>query len=267
MATSLDNQKTFIVKMISHSFSSPPEIEKCSLLSHPNIIKFERVCRVDDWWIICMEYASKGDIISLLQQHGRLSESAARKIFYQLLQALNYLHSQGIAHRDVKLDNLLLTEQDRLILTDFEFCQTITVPSAEKIWGGTLLYSSPEVRNGTKNGTEADMWAAGVTLFALVFGRFPFSAQTLKEKREEEALVEAQKDTSVSETFKDLITRLLVNDPTNRITASQALKHRWCHLEEVPHPLSLVRKNQTPEKRPLPTTFQHRRVGLLQNST
>lgn len=231
----------YIVKMIRSNTSSLPEVEKSNMFLHPNLVHFEKATKIDDWWIVCSKFAEKGDFVQLLEKKKIIEESFARKLFTQLLEALKTLHSAGYAHKDVKLDNLLLTERNEVILTDFEFCERV-LKKTESSWGGTFLYASPEVRRRVHSGCEADMWSAGVTLFSLVYGRFPFSTCCLNEQKEEETLKEIQEeDEMVSDCCKDILYKLLNPDPLKRITAKEALRHPWC---QEPKDLHWLLENQ-----------------------
>jgi len=243
LASHLPSRKRVVIKFINSSAESLPEVENVTSLRHPNIINFERVIRLQGWWILCMKYSEHGDGVQLMHRKGRLNERSARKVFVQLLRALQFLHSVGYAHRDVKLDNILLGDNDWLTLTDFEFSACVkTAPYFDRV--GTFLYSAPEVRAGHENGFESDMWASGVTLFCLVFGKFPFSADCLEAREEALALVETSKDCSLSPACKDLICNLLRKNPRHRLTAAEALLHPWCTGENFERDHTLQRVSQ-----------------------
>lgn len=238
-AVSNRTEETYVVKMIQSGSQIPREVQNVSHFRHPNIVHFEKVWNVGDWWILCMKFAELGDGVQLIEREGKVNERIARKLIVQLLDALKTLHSIGIVHRDVKLDNLLITQNFSLILTDFEFSQKITNPSSTPTppnsngpsassLGGTFIYSSPEVREGIESGFASDIWSTGVTLFSLVYGRFPFSIACLSEKGELEALKKAEKEIGVSPSCKDLIQKMLALDPKKRISVHEALSHPWC---------------------------------------
>eukprot|EP01099_Mayorella_cantabrigiensis_P001546 TRINITY_DN1688_c0_g1_i1.p1 TRINITY_DN1688_c0_g1~~TRINITY_DN1688_c0_g1_i1.p1 ORF type:complete len:345 (-),score=60.03 TRINITY_DN1688_c0_g1_i1:172-1206(-) len=218
----------YAIKMIKTEAESLYEVQILSCLNHEHIIRYEKVTHLRGWWVICMKQAEKGDCVQLLEKEGKLTESRARTIFIQLLYAVKYLHNNGFAHRDIKLDNMLLTKKDQLILTDFEYSAKMKpfIPFTDRV--GTLRYSSPEVRMGRFLGPEADMWAVGVSLFCLVNGKFPFSIPCLKSGGEAYEPMENRFDPGLSEPCRDLLKKLLHTNPRYRLSVHEALEHPWC---------------------------------------
>ncbi|ELQ36694.1 serine/threonine-protein kinase hal4 [Pyricularia oryzae Y34] len=175
-------------------------------LHHPNIVESIRLCTDHGRWNHVMEYCSEGDLYSLVEKKYLLEES--RKVdrlclFKQLVQGINYLHTNGIAHRDIKLENLLITKDSKLKITDFGVSDvfTGTHPGLREAGGqcginmgevrlcdpgicGSLPYISPEVlTRGVKYDPRAlDVWGAGVIAINLFFG-----APLWKEARDDGA--------------------------------------------------------------------------------
>lgn len=255
----------YVVKMIFCEEKTLPEVEILSSLSHKNIIGFEKVSRIrNSWWVLCMKEAKGSDLVELLEKNIRICEYRTKRIFFQVFEGLKYLHSQKIIHGDVKLDNILLMEEedytstnhpdDHVLLIDFEFSHKFhTGQDSIPTRTGTYLYSSPEGRFAGISGMEADMWAAGVTLYALLYGKFPFSIDTLKARQEVQTLnrdlenptfppcdsLNSQPsrcgcgcrcgciNASMSPSCKDLLRKLLCLNRTKRIKASEVLQHQW----------------------------------------
>ena len=120
-----------------------------------------------------------GDLVSLVEKKNGLSENLCKKFFWQAAIAVNYLHYFGIAHRDIKLDNFLLTsadpEQSDLKLIDFGFaCHYRTKKLSSTV--GTPYYVAPEVL-GKKYSKECDVWSLGVLLYMMVFAEPPFKGK------------------------------------------------------------------------------------------
>lgn len=153
-----------------------------------------------------MQYAENGSILDLIHRERRLSESRAVHFYRQILAAIEYCHSQGICHRDIKCENILLDKSDIVKLIDFGFAKRYrskesaienTPPNKLRLLGntskgllrmkkekdpllsetfcGSYAYASPEILRGIPyNPMFSDVWATGCVLFAMVYGRLPF---------------------------------------------------------------------------------------------
>lgn len=139
-----------------------------------------------------MEYAPCGSLYDLMSAKHVLSESEALNYFCQLIMALNFCHSKYIAHRDLKLENLLLFWKDGLKVGDFGFSRYFDRNNPEtelsQTFCGSNAYISPEILHQRPyNPLAADIWACGVILFTMVYGNLPFddskSMQKLTEVR------------------------------------------------------------------------------------
>ena len=139
----------------------------------------------------------------------------------QMFKAINHLHAQGIVHRDIKPENVMVTEKDEIRLIDFGLSK-VQVTEFLNDRAGTPYYVAPEVIE-RKYGKQADIWSLGVILYQIVSGLIPFDADSpdalfKKIKNCEWSFVMPQfKD--VSPECKDLITKLLMKDPEERITS------------------------------------------------
>jgi serine/threonine protein kinase len=130
------------------------------------------------------EYASGGEMIDYLVTRKRLSEIEARKFFRQLVSALDHCHSAHVVHRDLKLENLLLSADKNLLISDFGLGRTFRPVGEDYLstFCGTPLYASPELVSGIKYiGPPADCWSAGVVLYALAAGKPPFQGDGISE--------------------------------------------------------------------------------------
>jgi len=150
------------------------ERELLSSLDHPHVIKHFPISHHDaDFDLLVMEYADHGDFFDLVTKGGLAHEVHIRTYFHQLIAGLEYLHSQGIAHLDLKLENLLMNRDFLLKIIDFDQAQT----QGEKrlISGGTNCYRAPEIRErNCTNMFAADIYSAGILLYAMKTSKFPF---------------------------------------------------------------------------------------------
>jgi serine/threonine protein kinase len=188
------------------------ECESLTKLQHVHIIKFIE-CNPDS---LLLEYCENGDMYKYVELG--LPEHVACHYFKQLMLAIDHCHSHGFAHRDIKLENMLLTKNWTLRLCDFGFC------SREKMndtFCGTREYASPEIMNHELyNPMIADIWSAGVTLYCMIHSNFPYKTNCQKidyTEWEEYCLPD----------LKKFLNLLLVVNPINRSTSSTIVLDPW----------------------------------------
>nr|XP_040239201.2 testis-specific serine/threonine-protein kinase 3-like isoform X1 [Anopheles coluzzii] len=165
--------ETFLQKCL------PRELDAIRNLRHENIIHYYEVIETTMRVYISMRYAEHGTLLSLIRKQGHLPEVRARRYYRQLLAALEYIHTAGYAHRDIKLENMVLDGNDRLKLIDFGFAcraRDAVAPVLSKTFCGSHAYASPELlRFKPYDPVHADIWASGVVLYSLLYGKLPFS--------------------------------------------------------------------------------------------
>ncbi|KAJ8016326.1 hypothetical protein DPEC_G00006030 [Dallia pectoralis] len=162
------------------------EIEITSALKHPNIIRFHEVFESRDKIVIVMEYASRGELYDYVHERRRLSETEARDIFRQIISAVHYCHKNGVVHRDLKLENILLDQDLNVKLADFGLSNHFKRGRLLETYCGSPLYASPEIVKGQPyHGPEVDCWAMGVLLYALVYGSMPFDGASYRALTEQ----------------------------------------------------------------------------------
>lgn len=189
---------------------------------------------------IVMEYVGGGNLQHYVEAAGRLPEWQARCFFQQLMLALSYSHSLQIAHRDIKLGNILLNTTYQvpiLKVCDFGYSKNMAFGSVPKTRVGTAAYISPEVARtaGQVYDTEkADVWSCGVTLYCMLAGRYPFldSDQQVRLKLIQgltpyDVEVAVGKLVGISPECLDLVRQLLDIDPRSRPTIAQVMANPW----------------------------------------
>ena len=205
--------------------------------SHPHIIRLHDFVISERNFFICMECAPRTCIDTLVHLHldenseFQLSESNIASFFAQLLKALAHLHSFRVAHLDLKPDNLLVASDGTLRLCDFGLAARVPCDRAAH----TLLTCAPEIFKLRKAFLATDMWASGVILFLLLTGYFPHgvqSGETMSDFREKVldskySIPKIISQAHVSDSAKDLLGKLLDCNHKTRITAKQALEHKW----------------------------------------
>uniref|UniRef100_A0A8C4QIH0 non-specific serine/threonine protein kinase n=1 Tax=Eptatretus burgeri TaxID=7764 RepID=A0A8C4QIH0_EPTBU len=245
------------------------EVEILKSVCHPCIVRLDGVVETDLAVHLVLEYVPGGDLFKLIKTRTWLDEYTSGIIFYQLALALQYLHNKGIVHRDVKPANVLLCSAEQgaclIKVSDFGLSRVLGPSNWLSTLCGTFLYAAPEVLgNGShpRYSSPVDLWAAGVTLYACLFGRLPF----LGEEEELRMAINQGWDgvsrvsrTTVNEGPKvsddalDLLSKLLVVNPDNRLTSTDALAHCWLQKSEIPETVAGL---MAPWKPPAPNFSQ-----------
>lgn len=198
-----------------------------SLQSHPNVIQLLEVFENESTVFMVLEYASTGDLLKYIRGKQQLPLDTIRRILVQLVLALQHIHSRGVLHRDVKLDNILLNDQLDCKICDFGVSRFMTPQELIFEKCGTPAYLAPEVlQEKGYSGFKADIWSLGVLTFYLVTGQMPFKAQNVEELKQfilhNELDFSSDKMDSVS---RDLFQKMLNKDPEQRIALGDILKH------------------------------------------
>jgi len=162
-----------------------------------------------------------------------MGEDAGKFFMGQMLDVLAYMQSKGVAHRDLKLENILVDDQLNIKLTDFGFASFKHINKL-KTYTGTPTYMAPEIKEGKiYDGRKTDIFSAGVILFIITLGTFPFK-EAKKEDKYYSLLVEGkhdeywsimEKDFKLSDDFKDIITKCLSYDPAERPNLEDLISH------------------------------------------
>ncbi|XP_045758345.1 serine/threonine-protein kinase SIK1 isoform X2 [Mirounga angustirostris] len=208
------------------------EVQIMKLLNHPHIIKLYQVMETKDMLYIVTEFAKNGEMFDYLTSNGHLSEHEARRKFWQILSAVDYCHNHHIVHRDLKTENLLLDGSMDIKLADFGFGNFYKAGEPLSTWCGSPPYAAPEVFEGKEyEGPQLDIWSLGVVLYVLVCGSLPFDGPNLPALRQRVLEGRFRIPFFMSQDCETLIRRMLVVDPTKRITIAQIRQHRWMQAE------------------------------------
>ena len=164
----------------------------------------------------------------------RFSEYDCAKLMQKILLALHHWHTSGITHRDIKLENIMITKDNQVRLIDFGLSKNASIEEMMKSMSGTPYYMAPEIFTDKKYDSSVDIWSLGVVLYTLLCGYRPFWGENLKALSIN--IIHANykfpsKDWgSISNDAKDLISRMLKPKPKERLTAARALRQPWFGL-------------------------------------
>ncbi|CDW78202.1 protein kinase domain containing protein [Stylonychia lemnae] len=205
------------------------EISILKMLRHPNVVKLLETFDTEKHHLIVMELCPGGDLLNYVRKRRKLNENMAKFVFKQIMEGIAYLHQNGVVHRDIKLDNILLDGHGHIKLADFGVSRKVS-ENNELLFEqcGTPAYIAPEiVRELGYKGYPVDIWSAGVCLYAMLYGNVPFKANQMGDlnKMILDANIE-YKDTA-SEEARDLMMRMLQKNPNKRLTAEEVLDHAW----------------------------------------
>ncbi|XP_061454052.1 serine/threonine-protein kinase PAK 4 isoform X2 [Rhineura floridana] len=195
---------------------------------HENVVEMYNSYLVgDELWVV-MEFLEGGALTDIVT-HTRMNEEQIAAVCLSVLKALSVLHAQGVIHRDIKSDSILLTHDGRVKLSDFGFCAQVNkeVPRRKSLVG-TPYWMAPELISRLPYGPEVDIWSLGVMVIEMVDGEPPyFNEPPLKAmKMIRDNLPPKLKNVhKVSPSLKGFLDRLLVRDPAQRATANELLKH------------------------------------------
>jgi serine/threonine protein kinase len=238
---------------MNDSDSMATEIEIMKRVRHQNVVALYEIFESASCLWLILELVDGGDLNFFIGKHQSYSEKTIAHHFRQILEGLHYLHSQGVVHRDMKLDNVLIKGDHAygdVKIADFGLSALVkmsvssydrTLSSKRKAFNGlqemwgTATYFAPELID-RHYGPQADMWSTGCILFEMLTGLRPFDAET--DDLLYDQIKHARYDMNtpawahVSEGAKDLVRRILVVDPILRLSATEALKHPWLHSTE-----------------------------------
>eukprot|EP00325_Prymnesiales_sp_UTEX-LB-985_P031840 CAMPEP_0174732348 /NCGR_PEP_ID=MMETSP1094-20130205/59247_1 /TAXON_ID=156173 /ORGANISM="Chrysochromulina brevifilum, Strain UTEX LB 985" /LENGTH=660 /DNA_ID=CAMNT_0015934853 /DNA_START=28 /DNA_END=2010 /DNA_ORIENTATION=- len=206
-------------------------------IQHENIIAPQVARKGDGVTELEMEYAPGGTLEEYVKKLKRpLTEDEARVFFRQVVDAVVYLHEEGICHRDIKMENVVLDANGVARLVDFGAAREGGANSFLMSMQGTPAYMAPEVaQQRAHKGGPADIWALGVVLYNLVSGgAFPFWGRSMEELKRNISASQLRIPPHVSASCRDLLTALLHKSSATRMTAADVRRHPWLVMQEAP---------------------------------
>ncbi|XP_029562386.1 calcium/calmodulin-dependent protein kinase type IV [Salmo trutta] len=231
-------QKPYAAKVLKKTIDKKivrTEIGVLLRLSHPNIIRLKEIFETETDIALILELVTGGELFDRIVERGYYSERDAAHVIKQILEAVAYLHENGVVHRDLKPENLLyadLSLDARLKIADFGLSKIIDEQVTMKTVCGTPGYCAPEILRGNAYGPEVDMWSVGVILYILLCGFEPFFDPRGDQYMYSRILNCDYEFVSpwwdeVSLNAKDLVSKLIVQDHHKRLTVKEALEHPW----------------------------------------
>jgi serine/threonine protein kinase len=193
LAIKLSNSTKCAIKSIQKASLASPitkqllttEIRTLRKINHPNVVKIHRVYEEAEIVHLVMELAQGTTLLDLICYQEFLEEPIAAVIAKQLLETIRDCHAMGVVHRDLKLENVMVTPEYKIQLIDFGMCATVP-PGTESIRGicGSPGYIAPEICTRDCYGMKVDLFSIGVITYVLICGELPFNGRNIEKKLE-----------------------------------------------------------------------------------
>lgn len=214
------------------------EIDILRKLDHPNIVKIIEFYSAPRSFYIITDFCACGELYNQIKNE--YNENQLAVLFYQVFSGLCYLHANNICHRDLKLENILISEIERdqeskkklfwIKIIDFGCAKIFEKNKSERTVVGSSYYIAPEVFQHKYN-EKCDTWSAGVILYMLIVGRAPFDGaddnEIISSIKKGKYNANHRKLVASSEEVQDLVSKLLEVNVSMRFSAEEALKHSW----------------------------------------
>ena len=214
------------------------EISILKKLNHYNIIKLYNIIHTENFIFLIQEYVPNGELLHFLEnsENLNLSEKDICKIYQQIISGIEYLHEVGIAHRDLKLENILLNFKNDIKIIDFGLSNKYNKDNDELLQSscGSPCYAAPEMIRGTKyHGLDTDIWSSGIILYLMLCKSFPFNDKNNSKLYQKILGGKFSLPSYLSNEAKDLLIKLLKVNPNERIKLNEIKKHPWFNLINI----------------------------------
>lgn len=214
------------------------------LLMHPYICRMREMIVHTNHYYMIFEHINGGQMLDYIISHGRLRERSARSFARQIGSALQYCHANNIVHRDLKIENILISKSGNIKIIDFGLSNLFSPQGHLNTFCGSLYFAAPELLNArVYTGPEVDVWSFGVVLFVLVCGKVPFDDPSMPvlHQRIKSGIVEYP--AWLSPECKHLLSIMLVTNPHQRATMQDVMSHPWMMKDyDQPEPSYLPKR-------------------------
>lgn len=263
LAVHADTGEKYAVKIFDRACSPNPNYEESierevrimKSLDHLNIVSLKTILFRPSKVYMFMEYVPGGDLYDEIVSKKRFTESLSLSYFKQIVNAVEYFHSRGVVHSDLKPENLLTDGKGNIKVADFGLSSVREMADSEsesrhilKTQCGTPKYMAPEIIVGPAegyDGEKADAWSCGVILFLLLAGYLPFQGED--DRTVCQSILSSRVDFPhyFSPLVRDLLSMLLCKDPEKRASLTQIRKHPWLLTNNGKHTVQGTRESCT----------------------
>ncbi|NWH61652.1 HUNK kinase, partial [Geococcyx californianus] len=204
------------------------------MVKHPNVVRLYETLETDNFYYMMMELCLGGDLLDRICDKKRLTEREVRRYTRQILSAVEHLHCKGIVHRDLKIENFLLDENNNIKIVDFGLSNTAKFESLSQellhTQCGSPAYAAPELLAHRNYGPKVDVWSIGVSMFAMLTGTLPFMVEPFNIKQLHQKMLIGEISpipSDISPGAVRFMQSLLQPDPAKRPGVQEAIKDKW----------------------------------------
>jgi serine/threonine-protein kinase len=247
-ATDVDNGRTVAVKIPHPEMEADPQLferfkrerEIGEKLDHPGVMKVLKDAHRSRIYMV-MEWVEGQLLRNLMSAAGKLPPDRAARITAKVCEALAYIHSHGVVHRDMKPENIMVDAEDNIKLIDFgiaanEGSRRLTFANLSNVMG-TPDYISPEQVKGKRGNARSDIYAMGVMLYEMLTGKVPFTGNNafliMNERLLNNPVPPREIDPSISPVLQEIIYRAMERDPKNRYASAREFAADLEHQDQV----------------------------------
>lgn len=207
------------------------EVDATAFLKHDHIVALHDFFEDQDNFYLVLDYCEGGSLYDLIRNGPRMREPQVATIFRQIVEAVSFCHARGVAHRDLKPQNVLITTLPNVKVSDFGLCGYIDDKMMMHSFCGSPCYSAPECLSHVEyDGRKADVWSLGVILYELVTGTHPWDVTNTAQMLQHIIQGSYEIPVFVSSACEDLIRAMLTVNPEERIPLHDILAHPWLKL-------------------------------------
>ncbi|QIX02090.1 hypothetical protein AMS68_007607 [Peltaster fructicola] len=234
-----------------------------TLVDHPYICGMRDVVRTNYHWYMMCEYVNGGQMLDYIISHGKLKEKQARKFGRQIASALDYCHRNSIVHRDLKIENILISKTGDIKIIDFGLSNLFSPKSHLKTFCGSLYFAAPELLQAKQyTGPEVDVWSFGIVLYVLVCGKVPFDDQSMPQLHAKIKKGVVEYPPWLTPECRNLIAKMLTTDPSLRVTMTEIMGHPWMVKGFNGPPENFLPQNRKPLQLPLDSAVIDKMTGF-----
>lgn len=209
------------------------ELDTMAYLDNENLVKMHDFFSDSTNFYLIVDFCQGGELFNYIVTQQKLNEPIAAVIFKQIVSAIAYCHSYGVAHRDLKPENILITEFPTIKVTDFGLCGYFDEHKLMSTFCGSPCYCAPECLSRVQyDGRLSDIWSLGVILYAMVTGEHPWTVSNTSQMLRQIIQAKYTIPSFLTDECRDLISRLLVAKPTDRIEMKDIIAHPWLKFSE-----------------------------------
>lgn len=199
-----------------------------SLISHPNIVRLLDFLYSDDSFFLVFAFVRGEQLYDSVVRSGKIPEDRARRYFRQLVSALEYIHRNCIVHRDLKIENILVDENDNIQIIDFGLSNFYDTKRLLNTFCGSLYFAAPELLMSQHyQGPEVDVWSLGVILYVMLCGRVPFDDESVHNLQSKIRAGKFEIPSFLSSSASELVAGMIRANPTRRMKLAEVKKSGW----------------------------------------